>query len=236
MRWIPPGTFLMGSPETERGRFRNEGPQHEVILTHGFWLGETSVTQALWVAVMGENPSGFRGEELDYLERPVEQVSWEDCQVFLSRVNAQVAGLGARLPTEAEWERACRGGTQGATWAGELSGEVKAPDLDAIAWYRGNSGGRTHPVGRKAPNPYGLHDMLGNVYEWCQDAWPNPYGPERAVDPVSPGQGSYRVLRGGSWYGIARLVRAAGRFTYPRAGRFDSLGFRLVGSQESAPR
>lgn len=101
MRWIPPGTFLMGSPETERGRYRDEGPQHEVILARGFWLGEMPVTQALWVAVMGENPSGFRGERPDDLERPVEQVSWEDCQAFLGRLNAHVAGLAARLPTEA---------------------------------------------------------------------------------------------------------------------------------------
>lgn len=241
MRWIPPGTFLMGSPEAERGRFDDEGPQHEVIVTRGFWLGETPVTQALWVAVMGENPSEFRGERPDELERPVEQVSWDDCQVFLERLNVQVAGLAARLPTEAEWECACRAGTQGATWVGELSGEEEAPELDAIAWYGGNSGGETHPVGRKAPNPYGLHDMLGNVYEWCQDAAedrskPYPYQTEPAVEPVLPEQGSYRVLRGGSWIVYARYVRAAYRLARARDLRVGNLGFRLAGGQESALR
>ena len=190
---------------------------------------------------MGENPSQFRGEGPDELERPVEQVSWKDCQVFLGRLNAQVAGLAARLPTEAEWERACRTGTQGATWIGELSGQDKAPELDAIAWYLFNSGEKTHPVGRKAPNPYGLHDMLGNVYEWCQDAaegWDvlSPYPPEPAMDPVSLGRGSGRVLRGGSWSSLARNVRATGRVAYPRVVGDDILGFRLAGGQESAPR
>src|SRR5262249_19066826 len=128
-----------------------------VTLTRGFWLGETPATQAVWLAVMGENPSRFRGERPEDLERPVEQVSWETCQVFLGRLNAQVAGFAARLPTEAEWERACRGG--------ELSGD--AAQLDAIAWYRENSDRTTRPVGRKTPNRYGLYDMLGNVHEWC---------------------------------------------------------------------
>ena len=120
MRWIPPGTFRMGSPKTERGRWRDEGPQHDVTLSRGYWLGETPVTQALWVAVMGENPSRFRGEQPEDLQRPVERVSWDDCQGFLDRLNAQVPGLAARLPTEAEWERACRAGTTAATWVGEL--------------------------------------------------------------------------------------------------------------------
>jgi len=170
MRWIPPGRFLMGSPETELGRSHDEGPQHEVIFTRGYWFGETPVTQALWVAVMGKNPSRFRRERPDDLKRPVEQVSWDDCLAFISRLNARVAGLAAGLPTEAEWERACRGETHKATWVGELSGEVKAPERNAIAWYGDNSNQETNPVRRKAPNPYGLHDMLGNVYEWCADA------------------------------------------------------------------
>jgi len=240
MRWIPPGRFLMGSLETELGRFSDEGPQHEVILTRGYWLGETPVTQALWVAVMGENPSHFRGERSGDLERPVEQVSWDDCQAFIGRLNVQVAGLAARLPSEAEWERACRGEHHGATWVGELSGEVKAPELDAIAWYGGNSGGETHPVGRKAPNPYGLHDMLGNVYEWCADATvghtPYRYEAGSVTDPVSGGRGPSRVYRGGSWRSSARNVRAADRYAVERGYRHDYLGFRLAGGQESAPR
>jgi formylglycine-generating enzyme required for sulfatase activity len=239
MRWIPPGAFQMGSPETELGRWDDEGPQHEVILTRGYWLGETPVTQALWVAVMGENPNRFRGEQPDDLQRPVEQVSWDDCQAFLDRLNAQVAGLAARLPTEAEWERACRAKTRGATWMGELSGEVEARELDAIAWYGSNSGEETHPVGHKAPNPYGLYDMLGNVYEWCEDAaeglgesYANRVEP--VVDPVPPRQGSYRVIRGGSWGSYARVVRAADRVARPRDSSDDDLGFRLAGGQASA--
>ncbi|HEX2687948.1 MAG TPA: formylglycine-generating enzyme family protein [Kofleriaceae bacterium] len=239
VRWIPPGAFLMGSPETERGRFLNEGPRHEVILTYGYWLGETPVTQALWVAVMGKNPSNFSPKRPGDLERPVEQVSWDDCQAFLDRLNEEVAGLGARLPTEAEWERACRAGIQGATWIGELSGETQVPELDEIAWYYSNSDAETHPVGRKTPNPYGLHDMLGNVYEWCADATDESgalpsYTSERAVDPVSLGQSSSRVIRGGAWLRLARYVRAAYRYASPRGDRSVSLGFRLAGGQESA--
>jgi len=241
MRWIPSGTFLMGSPGTELGRWEDEGPQHRVTLTKGYWLGETPVTQALWMAVMSENPSAFRGGQPDDLKRPVEQVSWDDCQAFLGRLNAQVAGLAARLPTEAEWERACRGETDGATWIGELSGAVVAPELEAIAWYSSNSDGESHPVGRKAANLYGLHDMLGNVYEWCEDAVENLETSYRnaasfATDPVAADRGSYRVYRGGSWYCGARLVRAAYRNAYARGDRNDNLGFRLAGSQESAPR
>jgi formylglycine-generating enzyme required for sulfatase activity len=231
MRWIPPGTFLMGSPEAELGRFDDEGPRHEVTLTCGCWLGETPVTQALWVAMMGENPSWFHGERSEDLERPVERVSWDDCQRFLDLLNAQVAGLAARLPTEAEWERACRAGTTTATWVGELSGEVDAPELDSVAWYDGNSGGETLPVGYKAPGPYGLYDMLGNVWEWCADAM-RPYAAGPVMDPVGDSQGPLRVLRGGSWFDNARYVRAAFRGAISRVVRDDDLGFRLAGSQE----
>jgi formylglycine-generating enzyme required for sulfatase activity len=213
MRWIPPGRFLMGSPPSEAGRWEDEGPQHWVTITKGYWLGETPVTQALWRAVMTNNPSRFVSDD-----RPVEQVSWEDCEKFIGRLNRQLEGLETRLPTEAEWARACRAGTTAATWVGDLTmrDENDAPELDAIAWYGGNSGvefeldngydssdwpgkqyphtkAGTHPVGRKAPNPYGLHDMLGNVLEWCQDAAEDyrgpPYTSEPAVDPVSPEQG-----------------------------------------------
>jgi formylglycine-generating enzyme required for sulfatase activity len=137
MRWVRSGSFLMGSSRGEAGRFNNEGPQHSVELRHGFWLANTPCTQALWQAVMGENPSRFVSPA-----RPVEQVSWDDCQVFLTRLNTLVSGLSARLPTEAEWEYACRGGTTGATWVGELDlrSDYDAPILDAIAWYGGNSG------------------------------------------------------------------------------------------------
>jgi formylglycine-generating enzyme required for sulfatase activity len=184
------------------------------------------VTQALWLAVIGENPSHFEGD----LARPVESVSWDDCQAFLGRLNAQVAGLGARLPTEAEWERACRGGTGGATWVGDLSGTYVAPELNAIAWYHGNSGGATHPVGRKAANPYGLHDMVGNVYEWCADAGElRPYPAEAVTDPLTAGQDSFRVHRGGSWFSDAGRLRAAFRDAFGRQYRYGFLGVRLAG-------
>jgi formylglycine-generating enzyme required for sulfatase activity len=235
MRWIPPGTFVMGSPSSELGRWDDEGLQHEVTLSRGYWLGETPVTQALWVAVMGQNPSEFHGERSDDLERPVERVSRDFCQRFLGLLNANVAGLAARLPTEAEWERACRAGTMTATWIGDLSGKVDAGELDSIAWYHGNSGGETHPVGRKAPNPYGLHDMLGNVLEWCADAR-RPYTADPVMDPFGDSQDLLRVCRGGSWNDGARNVRAAVRSEARRSDRGGHLGFRLAGGQESVLR
>jgi formylglycine-generating enzyme required for sulfatase activity len=227
LRHIHPGRFLMGSPESELGRWEDEGPQHVVELSEGYWLADTPCTQALWEAVMGQNPSAFVTPK-----NPVERVSWDDCQEFLRRLNEQVPGLHARLPSEAEWEYACRGGTSGATWMGELDGDVTARVLDSIAWYGGNSEGRTHPVGRKAANPFGLYDMLGNVLEWCQDV----YGPYRAaaqVDPTGPTDGSKRVDRGGSWGSGAWLVRAACRDESSPDCRDNFLGFRLARGQES---
>jgi formylglycine-generating enzyme required for sulfatase activity len=233
MRWILPGRFLMGSPSTELMRSEREGPQHWVTITKGYWFGETPVTQALWVAVMGNNPSHFRGEQPDSLERPVEKVSWDDCEMFIARLNKQVARLAAALPTEAQWERACRGETTGVTWVHELSGSAQTPELDAIAWYGANSGNKTHPVGRKAPNPYGVHDILGSVYEWCQDVardagMPHRYASDPVTDPMTHGEGSYRVNRGGSWDSSAVDVRTARRHVNARGDRFGNLGFRLA--------
>jgi formylglycine-generating enzyme required for sulfatase activity len=230
MRWIPSGTFFMGTPPPEPGD-GDEKPQHKVTITRGYWLGETPVTQALWGVVMGENPIRSRGEWTDDLERPVEQVSWKDCQRFLDLLNAQVAGLAARLPTEAEWERACRAGTTTATWVGEFSGKSEVPELDAIAWYGGSSANLgTRPVGRKAPNPYGLHDMLGNVWEWCADNMRH-YSTDPVTDPVGGAQDAYRVARGGSWISNARFVRAAYRYGISRDNGRIGLGFRLAGGQ-----
>ena len=225
LRYIPPGRFLMGSPEGELGRWQDEGPQHEVELSEGYWLADTQCTQALWEAVMGQNPSRFVDPK-----NTVEQVSWNDCQEFLRGLNERVPGLSARLPSEAEWEYACRGGTSGATWVGELDGEGTATVLDPIAWFDGNSEGRTHPVGRKAANPFGLYDMLGNVWEWCQDVY-GPYSAAAQVDPTGPTEGTGRVSRGGSWLGLARFVRAARRFGDSPGDRSGSLGFRLARGQ-----
>lgn len=250
LRWIRPGTFEMGSPENEAGRDDDE-VQHTVTITQGFWLGETPCTQALWEAVMGENPSRFQSPK-----RPVEQVSFEDVSTFLERLGSRVPDLSPRLPTEAEWEYACRAGTETATYAGDLDlkGDNNAPVLHSIAWYGGNSGidfdledgvdssswkekqfehsrACTHDVGLKQPNPWGLYDMLGNVYEWCSDR----YGDYREIpveDPVGPGEGTYRVFRGGSWNSYAQDVRAAYRDGYPPSDRNQSLGFRLARGQD----
>ncbi|NUQ77190.1 MAG: formylglycine-generating enzyme family protein [Polyangiaceae bacterium] len=228
MRWVPAGKFWMGSPEGEAGRFDNE-KLHLVVLRQGFWLADTPCTQALWQAVMGNNPSKYKTPD-----RPVESVSWDDCQAFFRELNRRVRGLLARLPTEAEWEHACRGGTTTATWVGDLHfrGEKEAPLLNDIAWYRGNSKdphtkADTRPVGRKLPNPLGLFDMLGNVYEWCED-WYGPYDDVPGIDPYGPRKGSLRVLRGGSWFSYARLVRAARRLAYAPGFRLASLGFRVA--------
>ena len=253
LRWIPPGWFLMGSPADEAGRYDEEGPQHQVFITNGFWLFDTPCTQALWQAVMGENPSRFKSSQ-----RPVEQVSWEDVQGFMQRINAHIPGLDLVLPTEAQWEHACRAGTDTALYTGpiEILGARNAPALDPIAWYGGNSGvgfelkedhdssdwpemqypnprSGTHPVGEKQPNPWGLHDMIGNVWEWCADGL-REYGEDYAIDPMGAlNAGAARVLRGGSWYDYASLCRSAPRSGYQPDERSLIIGFRCARVQES---
>ena len=247
MRWIPPGQFMMGSPENEVGRYDRE-TQHRVTLTQGFWLFDTPVTQRLWEAVMRDNPSRFKSPD-----RPVESVSWEECRAFIDTLNGQMRGLGLGLPTEAQWEYACRAGTTKATYAGDLDllGDNNAPVLDDIAWYGGNSGvdfelengynssswpekqyehsrAGTHPIAEKKANPWGLYDMLGNVREWCADRWARDLGSEPVVDPIGPEEGADRVFRGGSWYDDARHVRAAYRYDYVPGNRDDNLGFRCA--------
>jgi formylglycine-generating enzyme required for sulfatase activity len=248
LRWIPPGRFLMGSPRDEAGRRDNEGPQHEVTIAQGFWMFETPCTQALWVVVMGENPSEFRSPT-----RPVEQVSWDDCRSFVERLNARLEGLVLSLPSEAQWEYACRARTTTATYVGELYilGQYNAPVLDEIAWYGGNCGvefeldngwaaagwpekqyefsrGGSHPVGLKKSNGWGLCDMLGNVWEWCADGY-RSYG--SAESEASAG----RVLRGGSWSVIAGHVRAACRDWSAPGNRSDDVGFRCAEFRQGEP-
>jgi len=226
MSFIPPGSFLMGSPETEEEHEEDEA-LHRVKLTRGFWLGQSAVTQAQWWAVMGTDPSDFKGDEL-----PVEQVSWDDTQAFCTRVR-ELTGVEARLPTEAEWEYAARGGTTTPFhWGGELNGteancngdypcgtEAKGLYLEttaAVGSYAGVS-----------PHPWGLVDVIGNVWEWCGD-WYKSYPTGEAVDPMGPEDGSARVHRGGSWGFYARGCRSACRSRLAPGSRVSDVGFRLA--------
>jgi formylglycine-generating enzyme required for sulfatase activity len=227
LRWIPPGRFLMGSPEDEKGRYDNE-LQHWVTLTKGYWLADAPCTQAEWLAVMGTEPSNFKGPNL-----PVEQVSWEECQAFCEKLQLRFPGLQARLPSEAEWEYACRAGTASAFNDGSscTEPEGKDPTLDKLGWFDQNSGGQTHDVReKKPPNQWGLHDMHGNVWEWCADGY-SEYTADEQVDPTGADTGHGRVLRGGSWGNWARNCRSAGRLGGRPDDRFHYLGFRLASGQ-----
>lgn len=251
-RWIPPGRFLMGSPRTEEGRFEHEGPEHYVTWTGGRWLGDTPVTQGLWRAVKGSNPSLFQSKKCSTDNRPVEQVSYEDSVEFSE-------WLDMRLPFEAEWEHACRAGTTTGTWLGELVilGKNNAPVLDAIAWYGGNCGveydidrghdvlefedkqyefaqGGTRVVRMKTPNPFGLYDMLGNVHEWCWDTHA-PYTKDERRDPEPVEEGALHVLRGSSWSNFASDLRAAFRDADDSNARLGTVGFRLARDTDTDP-
>ncbi|MFN0126862.1 MAG: formylglycine-generating enzyme family protein [Verrucomicrobiales bacterium] len=255
LRWIPPGRFLMGSPEDEPGRFDDEGPRHERIIEKGFWLGETVVTQAQWRVVMGRNPSHFKGPDT----LPVEQVAWNDCRDYCAKLSSLIPGVAFRAPAEAEWEYACRAGTATALWTGGITirRDYDAPELEEIAWYVGNSwrdeqvenphgmgsydwrhpdGDKagTHAVKGKEANPWGLYDMLGNVWEWCADLWDaEAYAKfERGEPPVKDEDGAGRVVRGGSWSSLARGCRAASRSWNEPDFRRLNLGFRVAAGQE----
>ncbi len=237
---IPAGSFLMGSdtsncppddPFTTRNERqecvnrvgRSEMPRHRVTISQAFYMGKYEVTQEQWYKVMGNNPSKFKSEEVggDSRRHPVEQVSWHDAQAFIRRLNEMEPERTYRLPTEAEWEYACRAGT-----TGDYAGNV-----DSMAWHHDNSGGRTHPVGQKQPNAFGLYDMHGNVWEWCEDDWHGSYdgAPDdgRAWVDISA-RGSLRVYRGGSWYGDAVYCRSAFRNAWSLGYRVSYLGFRLL--------
>jgi formylglycine-generating enzyme required for sulfatase activity len=207
---IPPGSFMMGATNGEA----NEQPVHQVTISAPFYLGKYEVTQAQWLSVMGNNPSEFKGAD-----QPVEQVSWDDAQEFIRKLNALGDGFEYRLPSEAEWEYACRAGTNG-----DFAG-----DLDAMAWYSNNSKGGTHPVGQKQPNKFGLYDMHGNVWEWCADMSPETY-------QGAPGDGSAwsdagsqkRILRGGSWDHDGGHARSAYRHWFTPNHHTHGIGFRVV--------
>ena len=213
LRWCPPGSFTMGSANGDSSALDNEKPQIQVTVREGFWMGETEVTQALWEKVMGENPSANKKGG----SYPVEQVSWNDCRVFLAKLNdmdsVREAGLEFRLPTEDEWEHACRAGSTGDYCRLADGTEIMKKSLGRVAWFIENSGGTTHLVGRKEPNAWGLYDMHGNVWEWTLTA-----------------VGEFRVNRGGCWDNSAGNCVASRRFRFSPSRRYDSIGFRLCAS------
>ena len=215
MIWCAPGKFMMGSPKTEVGRFEDE-PIHPVSLTKGFWLGKYEITQTQWESVMGENHSRFKGAD-----RPADNLSWDDCQRFVNKVNAAFGGR-ARMPTEAEWEYACRAGSDT-----PVSGSGNLGDM---AWYDANSGNQTHVVGKNQANHWGFYDMHGNVLEWCSDWFSEPEG--LAVDPKGPASGAFKVLRGGCWFFYERDCRSAYRLKRDPGIRNSIFGFRLACSGE----
>ena len=219
--WIPPGEFRMGS--ASRHALDNERPVTRVRISRGFWLGKYELTQRQWESVMRSNPSGFRNCGGDC---PVDSVSWNDVQAFVRKLNEKNGQRKYRLPSEAEWEYAARAGTDTDTYAGDLTEPQGAdPVVNGVAWYGKNSGGRTHPVGGKAANGFGLHDMIGNVWEWVGGGYWE-YAGGSVTDPS--GSGSDRVRRGGSWYNSARYCRSANRYRDSPTDRYNTLGFRLL--------
>ena len=209
------GTFMMGAAITAPGAYTFEKPEHQVTLS-SYRIGMTEVTQELWHAVMGGNPSRFIGDK-----RPVENVSWTDCQTFIAKLN-EMTGMSFRLPTEAEWEYAARGGnkSQGFMFAGSNS----CPE---VAWCNTNAKNETHPVGEKNPNELGIYDMSGNVNEWCAD-WYGRYSSAEQTNPTGPATGSAKVYRGGCWEDGARLCRNTYRYSSPADHRNSRTGFRLA--------
>lgn len=215
MIFVEGGSFTMGATaEQGSDAGSDEKPAHKVTLSP-YFICSTEVTQELWLEVMGTNPSDFVGTNL-----PVERVSWNDCQEFIAKLN-ELTGMEFRLPTEAEWEYAARGGNKikGYKYSGSNS-------VGTVAWYSSNSSGKTHPVGTKTPNELGIYDMSGNVCEWCQD-WKGDYS-SAETDPVGPSSGSGRICRGGSWYYSATFCRVSDRNSYLPTSNFHTQGLRLA--------
>ncbi len=221
---IPAGKFVMGSPAGEKDRDDDEGPQTTVTISKPFWLGKTEVTQAQWKTVMGSDPSYWKGNYL-----PVERVTWFDAVAFCERLNAMksdslIAGYHYTLPTEAQWEYACRAGTSTRFYYGD---DPDYSQLEKYAWYAGNCPSKTHTVAARTPNDWGLHDMHGNVWEWCLD-WFGDYKGGSVSDPAGPSSGQDRVIRGGGWNFRADYSRSAYRNYYWTDDPYDSLGFRIA--------
>ena len=237
--WIPAGTFMMGALPNDDEASKTERPRHKVEISRDFYVGKYPVMQELWEAVMGNNPCMFKRAKC-----PVERVSWFDCVEFCNKlsqlenkesaytingenVTCNWTAKGYRLLTEAEWEY-CAGGEESHLYAG-------SNNLDEVAWYKENSGRKTHPVGQKKPNGFGLYDMSGNVWEWCWDWFDSKVYQSRPVtdgeptsDPRGPTSGSYRVVRGGYWGNNPSFMQASFRFNYSPTYRSSYIGFRLV--------
>ncbi|WP_417911826.1 formylglycine-generating enzyme family protein [Candidatus Electronema sp. TJ] len=230
-RWLAPGRFLMGSPpdEPERETWGKE-TLHEVRLSKGFWLADTAVTQELWQFVMRGNPSKFQGREL-----PVDSVSWEDTQLFIERLNAMVPSLNIRLPTEAEWEYACRAGSASPFAFGSQITPEQANCNGAFPYHASTKGEfrrRTVPVKSLPANAWGFYEMHGNVWEWCQDWWQEDLGCDAALNPQGPDCGEFRAARGGSWFLGGKAVRSAARGRFSPDFRNDRIGFRIARDHE----
>jgi formylglycine-generating enzyme required for sulfatase activity len=206
--WIEPGTFTMGCSPGDGECHAWEKPAHQVTLTRGFWMGQTDVTQEAYQRVTGKNPSNFKGAKL-----PVEEVTWTDSQNYCQ-------ATGMRLPTEAEWEYAARAG----------STDSRYGDIDSIAWYNANSDGKTHEVGQKQPNEWGLYDMLGNVWQWTADWSTDKYSGNNETDPKGPSSGQFRALRGGGWDFGPTVVRVSYRGRVVPGGRYNDIGVRCAGN------
>jgi formylglycine-generating enzyme required for sulfatase activity len=216
--YVPPGTFWMGSADADPGAEDWEKPRRPVTLSRPFFIAAREVTQGEWANAMGEYRGQARGE--DY---PAEGISWDDAQAFLERLNGMEGNGTYRLPTEAEWERAARAGTDSVYFCGDDSRA-----LGRYAWLKDNAGGVSHPVGLKEPNPWGLYDVLGNVWEWTADYFGDFYPDNAETDPKGPESGWGRVTRGGSWLNDARFLRSAARAGTGQGERRDGVGLRLV--------
>ena len=216
MKPVAGGVFTVGATSEQQDPFDNEKPTHTVTLSN-YYIGETEVTQELWAAVMGNNPSYFTGN----MQQPVECVSWNECQTFIQKLN-RLTGAKFRLPTEAEWEFAARGGCNSRGY--QYSG---SSNLGDVAWYEDNSSTTTHPVKTRSPNELGIYDMSGNVWEWCQD-WSSSYSSSSQTNPTGPSTGSRRVCRGGSWINEACYCRSANRGRNTPDGGYGYLGLRLA--------
>ena len=228
MVWIGRGSFPMGSPADEPGRDQNEGPQHQVTIRRGFYMGKYEITQAQWVSVMGTRPWAGKSNVTEHPEHPATHISWDDVQVFIRRLDEWAGARGYRLPTMAEWEYACRAGTETPWSFGEDESELKK-----YAWYSENAwevGERyAHAVGTKLSNPWGLYDMHGNVWEWVQDWYSNkPYRNPQKVDPKGPEKGFLRVGRGGAFGNYSHVLRSANRSGGDPTSRNAGTGARLV--------